>query len=157
MKILITGALGHIGSKLIHNLTPRLYEEVRLIDNMFTQRYASLFNLEENIPFNFYEGDICNINLDKYFNGIDVVIHLAAITDAATSFDKPDQVEMVNYQGTEKIAMACLRNGCKLVFPSTTSVYGTQDDVVDENCSEFELKPQSPYAESKLKSEKLLF
>ena len=156
MKILITGALGHIGSKLIQSLKPGSYEEVCLIDNISTQRYSSLFNLSENIPFKFYEEDICHVNLDKYFQGIDVVIHLAAVTDAASSFDKPEQVEMVNYNGTEKIAMACLRNGCKLVFPSTTSVYGTQDDVVDENCTDDELKPQSPYAQSKLKAEKLL-
>jgi UDP-glucose 4-epimerase len=156
MKILITGPLGHIGSRFIHSLKPGLFEEVCLIDNMATQRYSSLLNLPKGISFNFYEEDICTVNLDKYFQGIDVVIHLAAITDAASSFDKPEQVEMVNFQGTEKVAMACLKNGCKLIFPSTTSVYGTQDDVVDENCTDDELKPQSPYADSKLKAEKLL-
>jgi len=40
-----------------------------------------------------------------------------------------------------------------LIFLSTTSVYGTQNEIVDENCSEDELKPQSPYAHSKLQSE----
>lgn len=156
MNILITGALGHIGSKIIHSLKPGLFKQVCLMDNMATQRYSSLFNLPKNVFIKFYEEDICTVNLDKYFQGIDVVIHLAAITDAASSFDKPEQVEMVNFQGTEKVALACLRNGCKLIFPSTTSVYGTQDEIVDENCREDELKPQSPYADSKLKAEKLL-
>src|SRR5262249_26187207 len=40
--------------------------------------------------------------------------------------------------------------------PSTTSVYGTQSELVDEGCLEAELKPQSPYAESKLAAERLL-
>ena len=40
-KILITGPLGHIGSKLIHNLKPGDYEEVVMIDNLSTQRYSS--------------------------------------------------------------------------------------------------------------------
>lgn len=156
MKILITGALGHIGSKLIRSIKPGLFEEVRLIDNISTQRYSSLFNLPRDIPFIFFEEDICTADIDKYFQGIDVVIHLAAITDAASSFDKPEQVEMVNIQGTEKVAMACLSSGSKLLFPSTTSVYGTQDNIVDENCIDKDLKPQSPYADSKLKAEKML-
>lgn len=43
-----------------------------------------------------------------------------------------------------------------MIFVSTTSVYGTQAALVDENCPITELKPQSPYAESKLKAEDLL-
>ena len=54
MKILITGALGHIGSKLIHSIKPGEYKEVRLIDNMLTQRYASLFNLPKGVNYKFY-------------------------------------------------------------------------------------------------------
>jgi nucleoside-diphosphate-sugar epimerase len=45
---------------------------------------------------------------------------------------------------------------CALFFPSTTSVYGTQAEVVDEQCPITDLKPQSPYADSKLKAENLL-
>lgn len=156
MKLLITGALGHIGSKLIHSIKPGFFEEVRLIDNMMTQRYSSLFNLPRGVKFKFYEDDICQPDLDKYFKGMDVVIHLAAITDAASTFDKKELVEEVNYLGTNNVAEACLRNKCCLIFPSTTSVYGTQSDVVDEYCSPNDLKPQSPYAESKLKAEQLL-
>jgi len=152
--MLITGALGHIGSKLIHAIKPGQFDEVRLIDNMMTQRYASLFNLPEGVNFRFIEEDICAADLDKYFEGIDMVVHLAAVTDAAASYEKKGLVDNINYHGTEKVAQACIKNGCKLIFPSTTSVYGTQEEIVDEECSE--LKPQSPYAESKLKAEQLL-
>ncbi|MDD5131481.1 MAG: SDR family oxidoreductase [bacterium] len=156
MRLLITGALGHIGSKLIHNIKPGQFKDVTLLDNMLTQRYSSLFNLPPGVKFKFYEENICQADLDKYFKGVDVVIHLAAITDAASTFDKKELVEEVNYLGTKKVAEACLRNKCRLIFPSTTSVYGTQEEVVDESCHANVLQPQSPYAESKLKAEKLL-
>ena len=156
MRLLITGALGHIGSKLIHSIRLGFFEEVRLIDNMLTQRYCSLFNLPSGVKFKFYEDDICRAGIGRYFKGVDVVVHLAAITDAASTFDKKELVEKVNYRGTKNVAEACLRNKCCLIFPSTTSVYGIQSDIVDEYCSLDELKPQSPYAESKLKAEQLL-
>ncbi|HOK07269.1 MAG TPA: SDR family oxidoreductase [Syntrophales bacterium] len=156
MRIMITGALGHIGSKVIHSLKEGMFEEVRLLDNLSTNRYPSLFHLPEGVPFKFREGDIRTADLDEELDGVDVVVHLAAVTDAATSFERPREVEEVNLHGTRRVAEACLRRGCRLLFPSTTSVYGTQKEVVDEDCPEEDLKPQSPYAESKLRAERLL-
>jgi UDP-glucose 4-epimerase len=156
VKIAITGALGHIGSRFIHSLAPGQFDEVRLIDNMATQRYPSLFNLPAGVRYRFVEADIMTADLKQLLTGVDAVIHLAAITNAAGSFENQDQVERVNYDGTELVARACLQTGTRLVFLSTTSVYGTAAEIVDENCSEDELKPQSPYAQSKIKSEKLL-
>ncbi len=156
MKLLITGALGHIGSRFIHNILPGEYEEVVLLDNLLTQRYCSLFNLPKDVPFKFIEDDVCTADMERYCDGMDCVIHLAAITNAAGSFEMQDQVEKVNYEGTERIARACLKTGSKLIFFSTTSVYGTQEEIVDENCSLEELKPQSPYASTKLRAERLL-
>ena len=154
-RLLITGALGHIGSQFIHHLRPGDYTEVVLLDNLSTQRYCSLFNLPAGVPFRFVEADVCTADLDQLLAGIDVVIHLAAITDATSSFDHPEKVEQVNFQGTERVARACLTQGCRLIFFSTTSVYGTQASLVDENCPIEDLQPQSPYAASKLKAEQL--
>ena len=156
LKILITGALGHIGSKLIHSIIPEEYEEVRLIDNILTQRYVSLFNLPNDVNFKFFEDDILKADLGVLLEGVDCVIHLAAITDATGSFERRDEVEQVNYEGTKLVAEACLKTDTKLLFPSTTSVYGSQSEAVDETCPVDELKPQSPYAEYKLKSEQML-
>lgn len=156
MRILITGALGHIGSRLIHTFQSRQFDEVVLLDNLSTQRYCSLFNLPEHVPFRFVEDDVCTADMERYCDGMDCVIHLAAITNAAGSFEIQEQVEMVNYGGTERIARACLKTRSKLMFFSTTSVYGTQEEVVTEDCSSEELKPQSPYAASKLRAEQLL-
>ncbi|MGA1823485.1 MAG: NAD-dependent epimerase/dehydratase family protein [bacterium] len=152
-RLLITGALGHIGSKFIHSIQPGEFEEIRLLDNVSTQRYSSLFNLPAGVKFKFFEEDIRCTDLDTYFKDIDIVIHLAAITDATTSFDKAKEVEEVNFLGTKNVAMACMRNNCRLLFPSTTSVYGVQNEIVDEECPSTCLKPQSPYAKSKLDAE----
>ena len=156
MKLAITGALGHIGSRLIHSLRPGEFDEVLLIDNLATQRFASLFNLPNGVRFRFVQADVLKADLTRLFDGIDVVIHLAAITNAAGSFDMQEEVERVNHVGTELVAGACAATKSRLIFLSTTSVYGTANDVVDENCAESELKPQSPYATSKLRAEKRL-
>lgn len=156
MKILITGALGQIGSKLIHSLKPKQFEEVRLIDNLASQRYTSLFNLPKGVNFKFYKEDICTTHLNKYFKDIDVVVHLAAITDPLISFKRRKAVERVNFFGTERTAKACIKSKSYLIFPSTTSVYGLRKGVAVEDCVAEELNPQSPYAASKLKAEERL-
>jgi len=127
-----------------------------LLDNLSAQRQVSLFNLPKIMSYEFIEEDVCVADLDRRFRGIDVVIHLAAITNAEESFAIRDQIEHVNYEGAKRVAETCVRSGCKLIFISTTSVYGPQSDVVDENCQDDELRPQSPYAESKLRAERML-
>lgn len=155
-RIVITGALGHIGSKFIHEVEPGQFDEVILVDNLFTQRYPSLFNLPQGVNFHFLEKDILKADLVQIFNKVDVVIHLAAITNAAGSFDIQDEVERVNFVGTQLVAEACAKTGTRLIFLSTTSVYGTQAELVDESCSIDQLQPQSPYAKSKLAAENYL-
>ena len=156
-KIIVTGALGHIGSHLI-KLLPSTFPDytIILLDNLSSQRYCSLFNLPSKVRYRFIEGDILTADLDPIFSGVQVVIHLAAITDAANSFSQKDEVNKTNYEGTKRVAYACMKNSVPLIFLSTTSVYGTQKEIVDEFCSKEELCPQSPYAESKLKSENFL-
>lgn len=154
LKIVVTGGLGHIGSALIRDISPKLIQEVVIIDNISSQRYASLFDLPSKLNFKFYEDDIRTADLDKYFKGVDIVIHLAAITDATSSFDRQKEVEEVNLGGLKRVADACLRNKIRLFFPSSTSVYGSQAAIVDETCQD--LVPQSPYAETKLAAERYL-
>jgi len=130
--------------------------EVVMLDDLSTQRYCSLFNLPVEGRYRFIEADVLTADLAALFQGADAVVHLAAITNATASFDIQEKVEEVNFAGTEKVARACIETGCALIFPSTTSVYGSQAEVVDEDCSIDDLKPQSPYAESKLRAERLL-
>jgi nucleoside-diphosphate-sugar epimerase len=127
-----------------------------MVDNMMTQRFPSLFNLPSNSNYSFIEGDVSQIDLKPVFFGADVVIHLAAITDAAGSINKAEELEANNFQSTLRVAEACIEADASLIAISSTSVYGTQKDQVDENCSDSELQPQSPYATTKLKEEELI-
>jgi len=156
-KIVVTGALGHIGSFMIREL-PRAFPhaEIVMIDNMLTQRSCSLFNLPEGVKYRFVEADVLEMKIEPEVESADVVIHLAAITDAAGSFKNRERVEHVNYNATVRVAEACSRADVPMIHLSSTSVYGTQSDVVAEDCSIEELKPQSPYAETKLREEQFL-
>jgi nucleoside-diphosphate-sugar epimerase len=157
MKILVTGALGHIGSRLIREI-PAMFPgaQIVMIDNMSAQRYCSLFDLPAQGNYSFVEGSVLEYDLEKLTEGADVAVHLAAITDAAGSFEIREKVEYENLTASKRVAEACAKTGTALIHLSSTSVYGTQNDVVDEACSESELKPQSPYAETKLQEEKFL-
>ena len=157
MKIIVTGAIGHIGSYIIRDLGKNFPgADIVMIDNMMTQRFPSLFNLSSNANYHFIEGDVSQMDLESVFVDANVVIHLAAITDAAGSFDKVEELEANNYQSTLRVANACIDVDACLIALSSTSVYGTQKEKVDENCSEIDLQPQSPYAATKLKEEELI-
>jgi len=154
-KILITGALGHIGSKLIRELSKRdEVKTVRILDNLYTQRYYSLFNLPNNITYEFLEGDIRDKEiLKEAVKGIDTVIHLAAITDASFSIKNPELTKDINLEGTRNVLEASKNAGVKrFIMPSTTSVYGEIEGLVDETF--LDCKPQTPYAEAKFQCEK---
>lgn len=158
LKFLITGGLGHVGSALIREYMKRDdIELIRVIDNFATQRYASLFDLPKtHVKFEFIEGDINDIELvKKAVKDIDVVIHLAAITDAREAMKIPEKTEKINLVGTQNVLDASIEFGVKkFIFPSTTSVYGDAEGNVDENYENY--APEGPYAINKLKAEKLV-
>lgn len=95
--------------------------------------------------------------LNSAMNGMDAVIHLAAITNAPETFSKKEQTEEVNFTGTRKVLDASVKNNLKkIIFPSTTSVYGPTSGIAKEDCNAEDMKPQSPYAEFKLKAENVI-
>lgn len=157
MKIVVTGGLGHIGSRLIRAL-PDAFPgaEIAILDNLSTQRFPSLFDLPSAARYRFIEADVTTAPLEPLLAGADAIVHLAALTDAAGSFAIRDKIERENFAATERVARACVAAGASLVLASSTSVYGTQKSRVDEDCSADELKPQSPYAETKLREEALI-
>jgi len=158
MKIIITGALGHVGSSLIREIPKHFSNsEIIMIDNLSTSRYCSLFNLSDHCNFRFIEADITRVDLKEFIINSDVVVHLAAITDATNSFQIRAKLAQANFSGTKIIARLCRKNDVPLIHISSTSVYGSQSSIMDETCSGEKLKPQSPYAETKLKEENLLF
>jgi nucleoside-diphosphate-sugar epimerase len=156
MRIVVTGALGHIGSRLIRDLAElRPTPEIVLLDNLATERYASLYDLPGGCRYEFIEGDVLTSDLTGVFSSADAVIHLAALTNVART-DLREVMERVNVHGTERVARTCAMLGIPILFPSTTSVYGAANGVVTEDCPRADLQPQSPYAGWKLQSEELL-
>lgn len=75
-----------------------------MIDSMMTLRFASLYKLPVTGRYKFIDGDVIKINLLPHFAGAYAVVHLAAITDAAGSFDKAMELVENIYKATEKVA-----------------------------------------------------
>jgi len=141
IKVLITGGLGHIGSFLLKNLSREKYE-ITVVDDLSTQRYSTLFKSDS---MKFWERDFDSLGPGE-IEHFDVVIHLAARTDAASSVEEKEMTFSTNVTKTcrfiEKIGKKT-----KFIFPSSTSVYGKGQEIMYEN--EDNVDPQSPYAESK--------
>jgi len=157
MNILITGALGHIGSKLVINLKKiKNLKKVYLIDCARSNNLNVLFNLKyKNIKLKFIYGDLINKKiLNQIHDKIDVVIHLASITNAEESFKIKKEIFLNNYGIFKNVVDFSIKKKSKLIHLSSTSVYGPQSLIVDEKCKN--LNPKSPYADVKLLEEKLL-
>jgi len=156
MKILITGGLGHIGSYLLENIDKiKFIKKIYVIDNFSTNRYSSLFNLPKtDKKIYFYQNDLSLKNAIKNFKKVDVVINLASLTDAESSLKIKNKIYKNNLGIFKNIIKYCEKNSSKLIHISSTSVYGEQRGLVDENCSK--LRPKSPYAEVKVKEENIL-
>jgi len=153
MKILITGGAGHIGSKLFDSLSKiKRIKKIYIIDNFLTDKYNSFFKLPNKVVL--INKNLISFNLKK-LPKINLVIHLASITNAAASFNNKKDVFKNNISCTTKIVKFCETRLIKLIYPSSTSVYGAARKIVYEN-SNNSLKPQSPYAQSKIKEEKII-
>lgn len=155
MNVLVLGGLGHIGSKLIEDLSKdKKINKVIVIDNFLTNRYCSLFNIKKSkLIFKFY--DILSFDFKILYQkyNFDLIINLAAITDASSSFKIKNKLFKNNFEITKKITNFIKDTNIKLIFISSTSVYGENSKIVNENSL---LIPQSPYAECKIKEENFI-
>ena len=157
MKLIITGACGHIGSYLAERmyLIPKIKKTI-LIDSLESNRYCSLFNISNKNNLSFFQIDLSKKkSLDK-FKDVDYLIHLASMTNAEKSFGKEKEMYKNNLDCMNNTVDFCKKNKIKLIHLSSTSVYGKQAELVDETCAKKYLKPQSPYAKIKLIEENIL-
>ena len=156
MNILITGGMGHIGSKLINRLSVLgKIKKVIIIDNFSSERYISFINLKNRKKILFYDEDLANFNIKKIKLKIDCIIHLASTTNAEKSFSNKDKVLDNNVKCTNKILALCKKN-TKIIFASSTSVYGSQYKIINSKNNQLNISPQSPYAESKILCENII-
>tara|TARA_Y100000591_G_scaffold333225_1_gene374786 strand:+ start:5922 stop:6848 length:927 start_codon:yes stop_codon:yes gene_type:complete len=152
MKILITGAAGYIGTKLVSELKKFNYE-ITCVDNlMFDQKDLSLMTDEK---INFIKGDVRDEKLIiDLIKKNDIFIPLAAIVGAPLSAKMPLETEQVNY---ESINFMCrnLSKDQKVIMPVTNSGYGIgkKDEMCDETSP---LNPISDYGKTKVKAEKII-
>tara|TARA_Y100000816_G_scaffold285693_1_gene265689 strand:- start:591 stop:1514 length:924 start_codon:yes stop_codon:yes gene_type:complete len=157
MNLLITGCCGHIGSYLAENIYKiKKIKKTILVDNIKSNRFCSLFNLNKKNNLKFYLRDVDKKNSLNDFKKIDYVIHCASMTNAEKSFGKKNKMYENNLKCLDNIIQFCIKNNSKLIHLSSTSVYGKQADIVDETCEDKYLKPQSPYADIKLIEERKL-
>ena len=157
MNLLITGGCGHIGSYLAENLNKiKKIKKTYIVDNLKSTQISSLFNTHKRNNLKFYIKDLTNKNALNQFKNINYVIHLASMTNAAGSFKVKKEMYRNNLRCMKNIINYCIKNKSKLIHISSTSVYGKQTNLVDETCEKKYLKPQSPYADIKLKEENML-
>ena len=157
MNLLITGCCGHIGSHLANNVHKiKKIKKTFIIDNLEFNRFYSIFNSKKKNNLHFLIRDLKNRKSLNDIKKIRYVIHLASMTNAEKSFGKKNKMYENNIECLKTVIDFCKKNKAKLIHISSTSVYGKQAEIVDENCEEKYLKPQSPYADIKLIEEKML-
>ena len=146
MKILVTGGAGFVGSHLVEKLIKD--HQVLVVDNL---SMGKLSNLPEDRNLITIQADIRDA-IAPYFNDVDVVFHLAALTRPRESFKIYEQINDINVNGTFNV-LNCARNSGvrKFIFVSSASAYGFQETY--PFLEDKPLNPASPYAVSKLMGE----
>lgn len=150
MKFIVTGGSGFIGSHLSRYLIEQNHEVI-VIDDLRRGNLKNLQDIENKI--NFQKINILNFEeMEKIAINIDGIFHQAGLGSVPQSFKEPEEYYNVNAVGTENILKLAKQIGCKVVYASSSSVYGNQTKFpVSEDA---EKNPLNPYGESKLQAEK---
>ena len=151
MKYVVTGGAGFIGSNIVKLLVKNGHD-VSVIDNLHTGNISRLKDVENKILFN--KIDIRDFDkLNQNIHDVDGIFHQAALTVVPESFEKPDEYYDVNVNGTKNIFKIAKKLGVKVVFASSSSIYGNVNEIpIKEN---FEKNPINPYGKTKVEKEKL--
>jgi len=149
MKFAVTGGAGFVG----HNITRLLISKghkVIVIDNLHTGKKENLNGVFDDIEF--HKIDIRDYDkMENVLKNVDGIFHEAALTIVQESFDNTEEYFDVNVKGTENIFMIAKKFKIKVVYASSSSVYGdTKQIPIKENSIR---NPINPYGQTKLEDE----
>ena len=151
MNFVVTGGTGFIGSHIVQHLVKNNHT-ITVIDNFHTSKIEGLASVQDKIKV--LKVDI--LDYDELKNAVknaDGVFHEAALTLVQESFTKQKEYHAVNVVGAENIFKLAKEFGFKVIYASSSSVYGdTKKIPIKEN---FERKPLNPYGKTKLEAEYL--
>ena len=159
-RVLITGVAGMIGSHLLDHLIVKNYEIIG-IDNL---SFGKIENIQEHLGvdrFKFYRVDVGDFETLKILSrDVDIIVHLAAVKKIS-ELDSSMATLKVNVTGTENIFEVARMWGCKVIFASTSDVYGMSPDLPFREDGDLLLGPSMikrwGYSVSKLYCEQMAF
>jgi len=149
-NILVTGADGFIGSRLVEMLVEKGYKVKSLSQYNSFNNWGWLENVNCKDKIEILTGDIRDPHYCKHIiKDVDIIFHLAALIAIPYSYIAPDSYVDTNIKGTLNICQAAKENGnIRVIHTSTSEVYGTAQYVpIDEN---HPMQPQSPYSATKI-------
>ncbi len=156
MRILVTGGCGYIGSALVRRLRKNeAVTEVVVLDSLAAGSPRALLGVVGD-GLEFRQGDIRDYDaVESAMRGVDRVIHLASITGAESTHDRPEETRAVIVGGTETVVTAADELGVdSVVYASSCNSYGRVADThIDETTSP---APRNPYAEAKVEAERVV-
>ena len=151
MRFVVTGGAGFVGSHLVKFLVKKGHD-VLVIDNLVKGKKENLSKVIKQIEF--LDLDIRDYkSMEENMKNIDGVFHQAALTTVQDSFDRPEEYHEVNVVGTENIFKLASKYNFKVVYASSSSVYGHKKIApIKENAAR---EPINPYGQTKLQDEYL--
>ena len=147
-SFLVTGGAGFIGSNLVEKILDLGYK-VRVLDNFSTGKKRNIEEFLDNSNFELVEGDIRDfITCQQACDGIDYILHQAALCSVPRSINDPRTTNDVNITGTLNVMIAARDNKVKkFIYASSSSVYGDEPNLpkIEDKIG----KSLSPYAITK--------
>ncbi len=158
MKVLVTGGAGYIGAQLVFELAKNIkITEVIVYDNLVRKNFnlfISVSNKINNDKVKFVHGDLLDSrSLNAAMKDVQIVYHLAAVTNSGYKSLNSDIFEQTNHWGTAEVVYAAEEAGTvkQFIYASSTGVYqGGKDNMCDENST---LNPRDYYSISKMRGE----
>ncbi len=149
VKFAVTGGAGFVGSYLVKRLIKENHDVI-VIDNLYRGKLENLKEVFDKIQFQ--KIDIRDFDsMRNIIKNTDGVFHEAALTDVQESFTKQDEYVDVNVKGTENVFKIAREFGTKIIYASSSSVYGNPEKTPIAEDSK--RTPINPYGNTKLEDE----